>query len=318
MNRKVLVASNWFSKYCSEAKALLLDHGCEIIENETDRALTFEELSPIVSELEGVIAGLEIWSGELLKRAGRLKIIARWGAGYDNIDIEASRQCGIEVTNARGVPSNAVAEFTVALMISGLRGIPQKHTLTHQGVWQQVISRELQEKKVGLVGFGSIGKLVAEKLEGFGVRLFAYDPFPDFEAAERLDVTFVPLDELLGSCDIVSLHLPGSKQNRHLFGTENFGRMREGAYFINTSRGNLVEESALHDALVSKRLSGAAIDVYEEEPLDPENPLLQLENIILTPHVAAFTRENFQRVSLVVCKAVIDVFEGREPENLVN
>lgn len=318
MKRKVLVASNWFSQYCSEAKALLLDHGCEIVENETDRALTFEELSPIVSELDGVIAGLEIWNRELLQRAGKLKIIARWGAGYDNIDIETARQFGIKVTNARGVPSNSVAEFTVALMICGLRGIPQKHTLTHQGVWQQVMSRELQGKKVGLVGFGSIGKLVAEKLGSFGVRLFAYDPFPDHETAGCLDVTLVPFDELLTSCDIVSLHLPGSQQTRHLFGTEQFHRMREGAYFINTSRGNLVEESALYDALASERLSGAAIDVYEEEPLDPENPLLQLENIILTPHVAAFTRENFHRVSLVVCRALIDVFEGREPENLVN
>jgi D-3-phosphoglycerate dehydrogenase len=318
MKRKVLVASNWFSKYCSEAKALLLDHGCEIVENETDRPLTFEELTAIVSELEGVIAGLEIWNMELLQRADKLKIIARWGAGYDNIDIETARQCGIKVTNARGVPSNSVAEFTVALMISGLRGIPQNHTLTHQGVWQQVMSRELNGKTVGLVGFGSIGKLVAEKLGCFGVELFAYDPFPDHETAGVLDVTLVPFDELLKCCDIVSLHLPGSQRNRHLFGAEQFHLMREGAYFINTSRGNLVEEAALYDALVSKRLSGAAIDVYEEEPLEPENPLLQLENIILTPHVAAFTRENFHRVSLVVCKAVIDVFESREPENLVN
>jgi len=318
MKRKVLVASNWFSRYCSEAKALLLDHGCEIVENETDHALSSEELSPIVSELDGVIAGLEIWTRELLQRAGKLKIIARWGAGYDNIDFETARRYGIKVTNARGVPSNSVAEFTVALMISGLRGIPQKHTLTHQGVWQQVISRELQGKKVGLVGFGSIGKLVAEKLGSFGVDLFAHDPFPDHETAGLLGVTLVPFGELLKCCDIVSLHLPGSQQNRHLFGAEQFHRMREGAYFINTSRGNLVEESALYDALVSKRLSGAAIDVYEEEPPDPENPLLQLENIIMTPHVAAFTRENFHRVSLVVCRALIDVFEGRDPENLVN
>jgi len=318
MNKKVLVASNWFSRYCSQAKSLLLEHGFEIRENETDRALSFQELEPLVADLGAVIAGLEIWNRELLQRARKLKIIARWGAGYDNIDVDCARELGIKVTNARGVPSGSVAEFTVGIMISGLRRIPQKNAWMHQGVWKQVMSSELCGKSVGLVGFGSIGRLVAEKLKGFGVKLFAHDPLADTATAERLGVTLLPFGELLAGCDIISLHLPGSPENRHLFGAEQFGRMRDGAYFINTSRGNLVDESALYDALVSGKLSGAAVDVYEREPLDPVSPLVEVEDLLLTPHVAAFTRENFHRVSLVVTRAVIDVFEGREPENLVS
>jgi D-3-phosphoglycerate dehydrogenase len=318
MKKQVLVASNWFSKYCSQAKSLLLKHGCQIKENETDRALSFDELLPLVPELDGVIAGLETWNREILEKAGKLKIIARWGAGYDNIDVKHARELGIMVTNARGVPSGSVAEFTVGVMISGLRAIPQKNSRMHQGVWKQVMSRELQGKTVGLVGFGSIGRLVAEKLKGFGVKLFAFDPLPDKAAAESLGVTLVSFEELLVSCDVVSLHLPGSPENRHLFAAEQFSRMRDGAFFINTSRGNLVDEKSLYQALAGRKLSGAAIDVFEQEPIDPASPLLKLENLLITPHVAAFTEENFHRVSLVVSRAVIDVFEGREPENLVN
>jgi D-3-phosphoglycerate dehydrogenase len=317
MNR-VLVASNWFSRYCAEAKALLEAHGCEIVENQTDRPMSSAELIHLVSELDGVIAGLEIWDRELLRRAEKLRIIARWGAGYDNIDTDSARELGIRVTNAQGAPTNAVAEFTIALMIGGLRLIPQHHEQTHRGGWKQVISRELKGTEVGLVGFGAIGKLVAERVRHFEVRLYACDPLPDRETAKRLGVTLLPFEELLTACDIISLHLPASPQNRNLFGAKQFEAMRHGTYFINTSRGSLVDESALRQALVSGRLSGAAVDVYEEEPLQEDNPLLEMDNVVFTPHVAAFTRENFQRVSMIVSRAVIDVFEGREPENLVN
>lgn len=173
--------------------------------------------------------------------------------------------------------------------------------------------RELSKKTVGLVGFGRIGRRLAELLAGFDVELLAYDPYMNEAAAAERKVTPVALDELLSRADVVSLHLPATEQTHHLINAEAIGKMKDGAYLINTARGALVDEKALYDALVSGKLTAAALDVYEKEPVTPENPLFTLENNVLAPHVSALSFETNYNGGIICAQSIVQVREGGKP-----
>jgi D-3-phosphoglycerate dehydrogenase len=317
MTRNVLVTATNYSRLCSEGKALLEANDCTVIENTFGRPMTFGELSERVAEVDAVVAGVDSWTEAVFALAPRLKMIARFGVGVDNIDVEAARVRGIKVTNAAGGNANAVAELTIGLILAAMRNIPQLHATTRQGAWDRFVGEELSGRTVGILGFGNIARMIARKLSGFDVTVIAHDKFPDFEAAKALNVEMVGAGQVLSRSDVVCAMLPSLPETRHFMNAEAFGCMKAGAYFINTARGALVDEAALKATLDSGRLRGAAIDVYESEPVDPGNPLLNVPGLVTTPHTAAETYETYSSIGLLTARAVVDALDGRVPRNLL-
>lgn len=317
MKNKILVTATNYSQLCAEAKAMLEANNCEVVENTFGRPMTFDELKVRIGDIAGVVAGVDSWNEDVFAIAPNLKVISRFGVGVDNIDIEAARGHGIKVTNAAGGNANAVAELTIGLIVSAMRAIPQLHVTTRQGRWDRFVGRELVGRTVGLLGFGNIARKVARKLSGFEVEVIAYDKYPNLAAAKELGVAMVGADEVIARADVLCMLLPSLPETRRFMNAEVFGRMKDGAYFVNTARGALVDERALADALTSGKLSGAAIDVYEREPTAVDNPLFAIDRIVTTPHTAAETYETYTGIGLITATAVLDVLAGREPKNLL-
>lgn len=235
----------------------------------------------------------------VLDKAQKVKMIQRTGVGLDSLDLAALRTRGIPLYVNAGVNAESVAEHALLLILACLRRLPEIHRNTAAGVWkkqeQGVKTRELAGRTVGLVGMGSIARALVRLLSGFGVTVLYYDPFRLSEERERaLNVMYVPLDQLLHEAEIVSLHCPLTDGTRHLLNRETFAQMKDGAILVNTARGGLIDNAALVEALESGKLSFAGLDVHSEEPIDKENPILPLSNVILTPHIGGVTYDSFR------------------------
>jgi D-3-phosphoglycerate dehydrogenase len=315
--RKILITATNYSTLCAEAKQLLEDNRCEVIENQLGRPHTFEELKPLVADIDGVVAGVDTWNEEVFRLAPKLKVISRFGVGVDNIDLKKAREYGIQVTNVPGGNANAVAELTVGLILATIRNIPGLHLSAKQGYWDRFVGMELSGRTIGLLGFGNISQMVARKLQGFDVNIIAYDKYPNEARAKEMQVTMASFEEVLRESDVVSMHMPSLQETFKIMSYKQFALMKSSAFFVNTARGALVDEDALYDALHSSRIAGAAIDVYQQEPVSVDNPLFGLNNIITTPHTAAETYETYRKVSLVTAQAVLDVLSGKKPQNML-
>ncbi|WP_148252074.1 phosphoglycerate dehydrogenase [Aidingimonas lacisalsi] len=315
MTKRVLVTATDYSRNCPDAKMQLEAEGFEVVENPFGRPMTFDELAQRVGEVDAVIAGVDTWDETVFSIAPRLRIIARFGVGVDNIDIDAAKRHGVAVTNAPGANANAVAELTLGLILSSMRSIPKLHNAVRRVEWDRTVGHELTGRTVGLLGFGNIARKVARKLSGLDVSLMAYDKFPDEDAARALDVTLKDMDEVISSADVLCMLLPSLPETKGIMDDYRFAQMKEGAIFVNTARGALVQETALKQVLDNGHLGGAAIDVYEVEPASADNPLFSTERIITTPHTAAETWETFEAVGAVTAQAIVDLFSGSEPVN---
>ena len=290
----------------------LENEGFRVAANLTGRKLTGEELREFVKDAFAIVAGSERYGGDLIRSAKNLRLIVRFGVGLDNFDLDAIRECGIQLAVIRN--DQAVAEHTLMLMLSVLRMEPRRDREIRAGIWSHTPLRELRGKTVGLLGFGRIGQQVAELLQSFHVTILAADPFFNREAGERLHVTEVCFEELLRKSDILSLHLPDRKENENLLNEDTFSQMKPGAFFINTARGKLVDENALVKALESGRLAGAALDAFRTEPLPPDSPLLSAPNLVLSPHTAALTVETNEEACRTVVSSILKVRNGGEPD----
>lgn len=313
--KKILVAVTNYSKYCRPGKELLEQAGCELIENPYGRPYTFEELKELVGDIDGAVMGVEPWNEEIFRMAPKLKALARFGVGVDNIDLEAAKRYGITVCNSPGINSSAVAEQAAALILSAVRQIPELNGAVKKGEWIRPMFHELKSRTIGFLGFGAIARNLAERLQGFHPRMIAYDKFPNREAAEKLGVHMVSQEEVLKEADIISLHLPATPETRHLICRDTIALMKDGVFLVNTARGSIVNEADAAEALRSGKLAGFATDVFEKEPVDPADPLFEFENYIATPHVSAETYENCETTSIVAATALLDIFAGREPAN---
>lgn len=312
---KVLVTATNYSKYCRAGKEILENAGCEIIENPHGRPYTFDELKEIVPDIDGVVAGVDTWDENVFMLAPNLKAIARFGVGVDNIDLEAAKKRGIIVCNSPGINSSAVAEQAAALILCAVRRIPEMNSAVRKGEWPRPMFHELKSRTVGLLGFGAIARNLAERLAGFHPQIIAYDKYPNMAEAERLNVRMVSQEEVLKQSDIISIHLPATPETKHLICRETIEQMKDGAYLINTARGSIVCEKDAADALAGGKLAGFATDVFETEPIDLSGPLFEMPNYIATPHVSAETYENCEQTSIVTAKALLAVFQGKEPDN---
>lgn len=312
---KVLVTATNYSKYCQAGKKILENAGCEILENPHGRPYTFDELKEIVEDIDGVVVGVDDWNEDVFKLAPKLKGMARFGVGVDNIDLNAAKEHGIIVCNSPGINSSAVAEQAVALLLSLIRNIPEMNSAVRKGEWPRPMFHELKSRTIGFLGFGAIARNVAQRLAGFGPEMIAYDKYPNQEAADKLGVRLVSQEEVLKESDIISIHLPATDETKHLINKETIQQMKDGVYIVNTARGSIVNEADMAEALESGKAAGFGTDVFEHESIDLSGPLFKYDNYIATPHVSAETFENCETTSVVTARALLAVFEGREPEN---
>ncbi len=244
---------------------------------------------------------------EIIERGKKLRIIARAGVGLDNIDLEAAKERNIKVLNTPGASAPSVAELTIGLMLAVSRHIPRGTMGLKEGKWEkkQLQGHELLGKTLGIIGFGNIGYEVAKRAKAFGMEIIAYDVVQN---PRDLDVTFVDLDELFKRSDYITLHVPLNPQTKHLINEESIKKMKDGVFIINAARGGVVDEKALYEALVSGKVKGAALDVFEVEPPndDLRMKLLALDNVVATPHIGASTVEGQKRVGMEIVEKVIE------------
>ncbi len=292
-----------------QAISLLQEHGFEIVGNATDSMATRPFLEQNIGSADAIIAGSERLDAKLLPQAVRLRMIARYGVGIDNIDTAYLEAHGIALTTTAGANANAVAEHTVVLMLSILRRIPQRCHDAALGNWKGLEFPELCGKTVGLIGFGRIAQFVAKKLAGFEVKLIAYDPYFDKETAKRLQVSQVSLDELLTDSDIISLHIPSTPDTIHFLSSKQFDQMKQGVYIVNTARGTLIDEVELYQRLLDGSLGGVALDVMEHEPCEAGHPLADFPQAIITPHMAGGSYESHQKSGMICAQAIVDRFD---------
>ena len=316
---KILVSASHFDTLCKDAWGLLEKNGHEVIYDKTRSfpAYSFEELKDIIGDIDAAIIGMDKYTEEVFEIAPKLKAVAKFGVGVDNIDLVAAKKHGVKALNAPGQNSNAVAELTVCYILDMLRKVIPIHEELKEGNWPRWIGSELRGKTVGLVGFGAIARLVAKKLQGFDVQIKAYDLYMNQKLADELGVKACSLDEIIETSDVVSLHIPVSDDTYHMFNTEMFMRMKKGSYLVNAARGGLVDLDDLTKALREGQLAGAALDAFEMEPL-PKGMEIFNYNVVCTPHIGAESFEAYRDVSLCVSKDIIRVLAGEEPEHCVN
>jgi len=313
----VLVTPTSFGRGDPRLRAELEASVGEVIYNSTGRPLTSPEVAALLPGCDGYIAGLDTIDAAALAAADRLKVIARYGAGVDNVDLEAARRKGIVVTNTPGANAASVAELTIGLMLALLRSIPCAHERTRAGEWPRLEGLSLEGRTVGLLGLGAVGKQVARRLQGFDCTVLAHDPQPDEAFAREHGVALCSRDELIAASDLLSLHLPLLPATKGLVDAAFLSRMKRGACLINTARGDLVDEEALAAALRAGHLRGAALDTFAQEPPNRDNPLLALPQVIVTPHMGAHSDSAMRAMGWAALRECLAVLRGEEPRHRV-
>lgn len=284
-----------------------------------DRPVTEKKLHDLISrgDVVAIVSGSETIGSKALEDVGGLKVISKHGVGVDNINLDAATQRGVVVTNAPRTNTQAVADFTVGLMLCLSRKICLANQSTKSGKWERFTGRELWQKTVGVIGTGAIGKEVIKRLKGFDVRVLAHDIEMDENFASKYGVNYVSLEYLLKESDYVTLHVPLTRTTEGMIGKKELGQMKRSSYLINAARGKIVDENALYQALQAGKIAGAALDVFATEPPQRQN-LLDLNNVIATPHMAAYTYEAMMRMDKLCAENIIKVIEGKRPEHTVN
>ena len=294
----------------------LRSNNIDVICNPTYQRISKEFLIDNIRDADGYIAGCEVLDANVLSEAKNLKIIARYGTGFDGIDIKTATEKNILVTTTKGVNANSVAEHALMLILATTRRLTFYRKSMEQGVWKTGDFYELAGKRIGIIGFGLIGRLVAEKLSALANEIIAYDPNISRNVFAEYGVSYCELNELLRTSDIITLHLPGCKSP--IIGEREFSLMKKEAVLINTSRGSLIDSESLYYALINNKIYGAGLDVFDEEPKG-SLPFLDLENAVVTPHIAGGSIESHIKSGEMCVNAVMDVLlYKRKPENIVD
>lgn len=314
---KVLVTPTSYAKHDARLRSELESAVGAVVYSPVSRPLTSLEVRELLAGVDGFIAGLDVIDRDALAGADRLKVIARYGVGVEKVDLAAAREKGVVVTNTPGANSSSVAELALGLMLALARQIPAAAQATREGGWPRLSGLSLEGKTVGLLGFGSIGKEVAKRLGGFGCTVLAYDPYANPAAAEALGVKLAAQDDVVRQADILSLHLPVVPETRGMVDEAFLARMKRGSLLVNTARGELVDEAALLAALQSGQVAGAALDCFAVEPPGADNPLLQLPQVIATPHAGAHTDGAINAMGWAAFHNLMAVLRGETPPNPV-
>ena len=295
-----------------EGKAELL------IPNDGDSDRIIDQLR----QADGFILRIGKIDRKAIEACDRLKVIARPGVGVDNVDVQAATERGIPVVICPATNSRAVAEHTVAMMFAIAKNLVESDVETRKGnfgIRNKYAAVELFGRRVSIIGFGGIGKLVAELCTDLGMQVSAYDPFVSREEVQAKGYSYASsLEEALAAGDFVSLHMPSLPETKNLMNASRFALMKPGSYLINCARGDIVDETALQAALTSGPLAGAAIDVLAEEPMKPDHPLMAMKNLIISPHMAAQTQESTTAVVKLVVEGTLAVLDGRKWPKVCN
>ena len=295
----------------------LRERGAELVANPYGRPMSPDELIPALRDVDGVIAGLDTFSAEVFAAAPQLAVVARYGVGYDRIDLQAARSAGVRVTNTPGANGHSVAELAVGLMFAVARQIPQASTAVAAGEWPRFQGIELAGRRLGVLGLGAIGAATARMAQGIGMEVLGFDPGLSAEQIGQLGVTAAELEEIFAHSDVLSLHIPLNEHTRHIVSAERINAMPQGAIIINTARGGLIDEQAAAKALDAGHLHGVGLDAYETEP-PTDSPLVGHPRVVATPHSGAHSEESVQRTATAAVKNLLAVLDGGQPLNPVD
>lgn len=301
---KILITTSSFGEYDKVSLDKLRSAGLEIIMNPFGHTLSQKEaLELYTPDIEGVIAGVEDITETVISKAKSLRVISRCGIGVDNIDAKAAKLRNITVLNTPEPVIDAVAELTLCFILCCLRNITAADNNMHRSIWDKPAGLLLKGKTLGIIGLGNIGKKVVELTSAFKPQFVAYDNKKDNAFAKKHKVVFKNLEALLSEADIVSLHLPLTEETKRLLNAGNLSLMKSGAFLINTSRAQIIDENALISVLTQKKIAGAALDVFEKEPYT--GPLTGLSNVILTPHIGSYAKESRVKMELEAAENLI-------------
>ena len=315
---KVLITATSFSEVTKEPEERLLEAGYEVVHNPYGRPMTAAEVAPLLEGVDGCAAGVDDFSAPAFARADRLKVLARHGAGIDQVDLGECTRRGIVVTNLLGANAEAVADMALALMLSVARHTPEGDRTTKAGQWVNTYGVDLHRATVGLLGLGRIGKGVARRCLGFDARVLAYDPyFDEVWAGENGVERAESLEQVMREGDFVSIHMPSTAETRKAINAEKIALMKPTAILVNTARGAIVDEDALAEALEEGRIFGAGLDVYAAEP-PTESRLLKCERAVTMPHVSSNTPGALLAMGNGCVDAIMAVFKGERPNYVVN
>jgi len=312
---KILVATYPFGFCDPQSRNILEKTGWKIIYNSFGRRLKGVEVGNMIENCDGVIAGTEPYTAEILEKTKNLKILARVGIGLDNIDYNTCKKLGITVTFTPEAPSDSVADLTIAQIINLVRKINISNKSVKEGRWYRTLGELISKIKIGVLGVGRIGKKVIERLQPFGPIIYAYDIKPDKKFGLKNNLIWVEKDQLFSLCDLVTIHIPLNKKNYHYVSLKEFTKMKEGSYIINTSRGKIINEKDLEFCVKNKHLGGVALDVFEEEPY--RGCLVNFDNVLLTAHIGASARYSRFRMEYEAAEDCIRVIRGQKPLRLV-
>lgn len=314
--------------FLSDGKLIYRDIGLSVLDAAPEVSHRFLDAHhPIVqpTQLEGLDAIISLtprYTKESLAGVDRLTAIVRFGVGYDSVDVQACTDADILLCITAGAVNYSVAEATLAWMLSLSHRVLIKDRILREGQWaarSRHMGCELRDRTLGVVGLGGIGAKLVELVRGFGMRTpLVFDPFTSQKRAAELGVTLVPLEQLLRTADFVSIHCPLTEQTRGLIGAKELALMREDAFLINTARGGVVDEAAMIECLMARRIAGAAIDVFETEPVGAGHPLAQLDNVILAPHSISWTDELFRDIGRMACGSAVELARGKIPAGVIN
>lgn len=293
---KVLITPRGFANYGLDKVRYMESKGLEVHYNNTGKAYTKEEFYNLASNADAIIVGVDIIDKELIDKCPNLKVVCKFGVGTDNIDVDYAKEKGIFVGRTVGSNSKAVAEHVVALMFADAKNLYNTAKEVKDHKWNKPTGQEISGKTLGIIGFGMIGKHIANFANGLGMKVYAYDAFEiTDETAKEFNVEKKSFEEIISESDYISLHVPLLESTKNMLSTEEFKKMKNDACLINAARGGIVDEEALYEALINKEIRSAYFDVYSTEPPTEDDKLLALDNFVLTPHTAARTIESEKR-----------------------
>ncbi|WP_301107531.1 phosphoglycerate dehydrogenase [Sporosarcina sp.] len=314
---EVIVTARSFGKGNDAPIKLLENNKCNVKKITTDSPLTSNELIKYIENADAVIAGLDDFNAEVIDAGKKLKVISRYGVGYDKVDIEVATKKGIAVTVTPGANENSVADLAIGSMLSCARYIPQMDQRIKSQQEGRTLGFELWGKTCGIIGTGRIGKGVIKRLSGFNMRILCYDKYPNEELIIEYGVTYCELEELLTESDFVSIHCPLTAETSNLIGEKQLKMMKCSAVIVNTARGGIIDEDALYHALKEGKVASAALDATLQEP-SFDSPLLTLQNCLITPHIGGYTMDAVLNMGMLAAQNVISILDDQNCPYKIN
>lgn len=314
---KVLIGPAPLANLPGDFVTVLADAGFEFVYPKVAVQMTEGDLLEQLPGVSAALAGSEPYTRKVFEQSPQLRVVARVGVGYDAVDIQAATDHGVAVCTAPGTNQDSVAEHCFMLILALARNLTRQHWPIREGKWPRAANLPIRGKTLGLVGLGRIGKAMTTRALAFGMPVVAFEPTPDMAFVEKHGVRLMPLDDLLRQADYVSLHLPALATTHRLINAERLAQMKPTAFLINTARGAVVDEQALYEALRDGRIAGAGLDVFEEEPPRAGNPIIKLDNVVMTAHTAGVDTQSRDDMARKAAECIAAISRGDWPSDCV-